>query len=120
MPGGKLPRYDTELVILRVAHLRGCAYETDHHLRLGKRVGVTAEIHSRLCEGPQAPGWSDRERALLNAVDALVRTRDLDDATWQALAAYYDPRRLLEIVLLITQYDGLASTISVLRIPTDR
>ncbi|MBV8385841.1 MAG: carboxymuconolactone decarboxylase family protein, partial [Acidimicrobiia bacterium] len=27
MPGGKLPRRDTELVILRVAHLRNCEYE---------------------------------------------------------------------------------------------
>ena len=40
MPFGKLPRRDTELVILRVAHLRGCDYEWHHHVRLGKRAGV--------------------------------------------------------------------------------
>ncbi|WP_019932462.1 carboxymuconolactone decarboxylase family protein [Nocardia sp. BMG111209] len=119
MPGGRLRRYDTELVILRVAHLRHCEYETDHHIRLGKRAGVTQEILDRLREGPTAAGWSDRERALLTAVDRLVETRDLDDATWQALATHYDERRLIEIVLLANQYEGLASTITALRIQTD-
>jgi len=41
MPFGALSRHDTELVILRVGHLRGCQYELDHHQRLGKRSGVT-------------------------------------------------------------------------------
>jgi AhpD family alkylhydroperoxidase len=119
MPGGKLRRYETELVILRVAHLRECTYETDHHLRLGKRAGVTPEIMDRLRLGPQAPGWSERERALLTAVDQLVRTRDIDDAAWSALAGHYDEPRLIEIVLLTNQYEGLASTIGALRIQTD-
>ncbi|RDI66275.1 carboxymuconolactone decarboxylase family protein [Nocardia pseudobrasiliensis] len=119
MPGGRLRRFDSELVILRVAHLRGCEYETQHHIRLGKRAGVTQEILERLRLGPEAAGWSDKERALLSAVDQLVRTRDLDDATWSALAAHYDERRLIEIVLLVNQYEGLASTITTLRIQND-
>ncbi|MEU1428990.1 carboxymuconolactone decarboxylase family protein [Nocardia sp. NPDC005746] len=119
MPGGKLRRYESELVILRVAHLRECEYETDHHIRLGRRAGVTPEILDRLREGPAAAGWIDKERALLTAVDQLVATRDLDDATWQALAAHYDEQRLIEIVLLTNQYEGLASTITALRIETD-
>ncbi|MBY8855671.1 carboxymuconolactone decarboxylase family protein [Nocardia sp. CA2R105] len=119
MPGGKLRRYETELVILRVAHLRDCEYETDHHIRLGKRAGVTREILDRLREGPEAPGWSDKERALLTAVDQLVRTRDIDEAAWSALSTHYDEQRLIEIVLLTNQYEGLASTITTLRIQTD-
>ncbi len=119
MPGGRLRRFDSELVILRVAHLRGCEYETQHHIRLGKRAGVTQEILERLRLGPEAAGWSDKERALLSAVDQLVRTRDLDDAIWSALAEHYDERRLIEIVLLVNQYEGLASTITTLRIQND-
>src|SRR5690349_13221718 len=41
MPGGKLPRADTELVILRVAHTCDCAYEWGHHERLGQRAGLS-------------------------------------------------------------------------------
>ncbi|WP_067668110.1 carboxymuconolactone decarboxylase family protein [Nocardia miyunensis] len=119
MPGGKLRRYETELVILRVAHLRDCEYETDHHIRLGKRAGVTREILDRLREGPEAPGWSDKERALLTAVDQLVRTRDIDDPAWTTLSTHYDEQRLIEIVLLTNQYESLASTITTLRIQTD-
>ncbi|MFI9510782.1 carboxymuconolactone decarboxylase family protein [Nocardia sp. NPDC052566] len=119
MPGGRLPRHESELVILRVAHLRDCAYETDHHIRLGKRAGVTSEILERLRTGPSAPGWSDKHRALLGAVDQLVRTRDIDDDAWAALAAHYDERTLIEIVLLVNQYEGLAATITTLRIEQD-
>ncbi|WP_067716846.1 carboxymuconolactone decarboxylase family protein [Nocardia yamanashiensis] len=119
MPGGTLPRYETELVIIRVAHLRGCEYEMDHHIRLGKRAGVTQPILDRLREGPSAAGWTDKERALLTAVDQLVGTRDLDDTAWRELAVHYDERRLIEIVLLTNQYEGLASTITALRIQTD-
>ncbi|MEV0295587.1 carboxymuconolactone decarboxylase family protein [Nocardia sp. NPDC050710] len=119
MPGGKLPRHESELVILRVAHLRECEYETDHHIRLGLRAGVTPEILERLRSGPSAPEWSAKHRALLTAVDRMVTTRDIDDATWSELAAHYDERCLIEIVLLINQYEGLAATITALRIQRD-
>lgn len=119
MPGGRLGRHESELVILRVAHLRGCDYEMDHHIRLGRRAGVTPEILERVRSGPDAPGWSDKHRALLGAVDQLVRTRDIDDVAWERLAGWYDERRLIEIVLLVNQYDGLAATITALRIRRD-
>ncbi|QIS07875.1 carboxymuconolactone decarboxylase family protein [Nocardia brasiliensis] len=119
MPGGRLPRHESELVIIRVAHLRGCEYEMDHHIRLGKRAGVTPEILERLRTGPDAPDWSAKHRALLAAVDQLVHTRDLDDAHWSALAEHYDERSLIEIVLLVNQYEGLAATITALRIQRD-
>ncbi|MGW0181341.1 carboxymuconolactone decarboxylase family protein [Nocardia sp. NPDC003345] len=119
MPGGRLRRYETELVILRVAHLRDCEYETDHHIRLGKRAGITAEVLDRIRSGPSAEGWPAGHRALLTAVDQLVRTRDIDDAAWAELSAHYDERRLIEIVLLVNQYEGLAATITTLRIRRD-
>ncbi|WP_282776875.1 MULTISPECIES: carboxymuconolactone decarboxylase family protein [unclassified Nocardia] len=119
MPGGSLPRYDTELVILRVAHLRDCEYETDHHIRLGKRAGITQEILERLRRGPADEGWNAKERALLTAVDQVVTTRDLDDAAWKSLAEHYSEPELIEFVLLVNQYEGLASTITALRIQPD-
>src|SRR5215218_732307 len=65
MPGGKLPRRDSELVILRVADNSGCAYEWGHHERLGKRAGVSSEEVERVRSGPGAEGWSPRQRLLL-------------------------------------------------------
>jgi alkylhydroperoxidase family enzyme len=69
--------------------------------------------------GPEAEGWTPRQRALLTVVDQLVTSRDVDDAAWAELAAHYDERRLIEIVLLINQYEGLAATITTLRIDRD-
>src|SRR5688500_10960009 len=43
MPRGRLSRRESELVILRVAHLRDSAYEFEHHVRLGRRAGLGAD-----------------------------------------------------------------------------
>lgn len=119
MPGGTLPRRDTELVILRVAVLSGCRYEFEHHVRLGATAGVTEADVGRLVAGPEADGWTDRERAILGAVDALHHERDLDDATWSALRAHLDERKVIEVCLLAGHYEMLATTINTLRIQPD-
>ncbi|TQF69421.1 carboxymuconolactone decarboxylase family protein [Rhodococcus spelaei] len=119
MPGGRISRHETELVILRVAHLRGCDYEMDHHIRLGRRAGVTAELLARVLTGPTADGWTDRHRALLTAVDELIATENLSDDTWSALAAHFDERRMVEFVLLVGQYGMLATAIATLGVGRD-
>jgi len=119
MPGGLISRHETELVILRVAHLRQCQYEIDHHLRIGERVGVDAEMVQRIFAGPNASEWSDRHRALLTAVDALVLQKDIDDAAWEALRRHYSEPQTIELCLLVGQYEMLATTIATLRIARD-
>lgn len=120
MPGGTLPRRQTELVILRVATLRDCAYEFEHHSLLGKRAGVSAEDLARVREGSTAAGWSEAEQLLMQAAEELVTTKDLTDATWDRLRAAYDDRGALEVVLLIGHYDMLATTLLTLRVSPDR
>jgi AhpD family alkylhydroperoxidase len=119
MPGGSLPRYESELVILRVAHLRRCEYELDHHVRLGRRAGVTRDVLERVFGGPDVEGWSSRERSLLAAVDSLVETKNIDDALWAALRDDYSDAQLIELCLLVGHYEMLATTISTLRIARD-
>jgi AhpD family alkylhydroperoxidase len=119
MPGGKLPRRDTELIILRVAHLRDCAYEFDHHVRLGRRAGVTAADVERVRGGSSAAGWSDRERVLLAAVDQLHDNRDLDDAMWSDLRGHLTEADVVEFVLLAGHYEMLATFLRTLRIEPD-
>lgn len=119
MPGGKLPRTDTELVILRVAHLRECRYEFDHHRRLGRRVGLDEATIERVRTSPDTDGWTERQRLLLRVTDELVRDRDIDDATWTALRGVLDERRSLELVMLVTHYDMLATTLLTLRVQPD-
>ena len=119
MPGGKLPRRETELVILRVASLRGCDYEFEHHVRLGRRAGVTAADVERVRAGSTATGWAGHERLLMQVTEELLGTKDLSDATWAELRAAYDERTVIEVLLLIGHYDMLATTLMTLRLEPD-
>jgi AhpD family alkylhydroperoxidase len=120
MPRGTLPRRETELVILRVAHLRGCAYEHEHHVRLARRARVPDDDIARVADGPGAAGWTPRERAILAAVDELHARGDLSDAAWDALRAHLAEPELIELVLLAGHYEMLATAITTLRIQPDR
>jgi AhpD family alkylhydroperoxidase len=119
MPGGSLRRRDTELVILRVAHLRRCRYELEHHTRLARRLGLDAAAVERVRVGPTADGWNPRERALLRAVDALLTKRDIDDDSWQTISTHLREPQLVELCLLVGHYDMLALTVAALRIAPD-
>jgi len=119
MPGGRLPRRETELVILRVAALRGCTYEFDHHVRLGVRAGVTPADVERVRVGAAADGWQGHERLLMVVTEELLATKDLSDATWAELRAAYDDRTVIELLLLVGHYDMLATTLMTLRLEPD-
>lgn len=125
MPGGKLPRRDTELVILRVAHHQGCQYEFDHHASLGRRAGLTAEQIDRVTEplpddrAEINGGWTPRQAAILATADALLAREDLDDDEWNRAAAYLDDRSMIELVLLVGHYRMLAAAITTIGIALD-
>jgi AhpD family alkylhydroperoxidase len=121
---GRLRPVDTELVILRVAHLRACEYELQHHRRMAHKAGLDANMQATIFAWPDAtagsgPGLTDRQQALLKATDEFVKDRTISGATWQQLATHLDRRQLIEFCLLTSQYDGLAATMSALDIPLD-
>lgn len=120
MPGGRLPRRDTELVILWVAQVRDSAYEREHHRRIGRRVGLSDEELRRVADGPDAEGWTPRQRVLLSSTDMLLGTRDLDDAAWARLRAHLDETAAIEFLLLVGNYDMVATVCTTLRMRPDR
>jgi AhpD family alkylhydroperoxidase len=121
MPGGKLPRRDAELVILRVASLCDCAYEWGHHERIALRFGLTPADVERVRDGAEGEGWSTRQTAILAAVDELHATRTLADGSWQALRdAGLDQTELIELPMLVGHYEMLAMTLNALAVQPDR
>ncbi len=119
MPGGTLPRQDTELLILRVAHNTGCEYEWGHHERIGRRAGLSPEEIERVRSGPGAAGWSERQRLLLRAADELHAEGRIGDELWAGLAAELDEQRLIELCMLVGHYEMLAMTLESLRVQPD-
>jgi AhpD family alkylhydroperoxidase len=121
---GRLPGIDTELVIIRVAHLRSCEYELQHHRRLARIQGLDADKQAAIFAWPDAAETaanilSTRQRVLLNATDEFIKDRTLSSGTFEQLATHLDRRQLIEFCLLASQYDGLAATMSALDIPLD-
>jgi len=120
MPGGKLPRIDTELVILRVSHLTGCPYEAGHHRPMALRAGLTQEQIDALERGVADFAWTPRQAAILTAVDELHASRRIGDQTFDALRdAELSDRDLVELCMLAGHYQMLAGLINSLGIETD-
>jgi alkylhydroperoxidase family enzyme len=119
MPGGTLPRADSELMILRVAHNCGSEYEWRHHDRLGARAGLTVEEIERVREGPGADGWPSRRRLLLRAADELHAHRTLSDELWAELRGELSDVELIELCMLVGHYEMLAMTLNALRVEPD-
>jgi AhpD family alkylhydroperoxidase len=118
MPGGKLPRRDSELVILRVAHLTGSEYEWGQHERLGRAAGLSDEEIARVREGAAA-GWSERQSLLLAAVDELHGGDRIGTETWDGLARHLSEVELIELCMLAGHYVMLAGTLNSLQVESD-
>jgi alkylhydroperoxidase family enzyme len=120
---GRLALVDTELVILRVAHLRGSEYELQHHRKMGRRRGLDDQTQAQIFAWPDAAenfsGLTPRQQALLRATDEFINNRSISNEVWQQLSAHLDKRQLIEFCMLAGQYDGLAATMSALDIPLD-
>jgi alkylhydroperoxidase family enzyme len=112
MPGGTLERKDSELVILRVGWNCRSRYEWGQHVIIGQREGLTPAEIARVAQGPDAPGWSTRQSALLQAADDLHRERVIAPATWTRLAAHFTDAQLIEVGMLVGHYEMLAGVLN--------
>jgi alkylhydroperoxidase family enzyme len=119
MPGGVLPRADSELVILRVAHNTGSEYEWRHHERLGAAAGLDADRIAAVREGAAAPGWTERQELLLRAADELHADRTLSEGLWGELRPLLNDQELIELCLLVGHYEMLAMTLNALAVEPD-
>ena len=120
MPRGRLPRQDTELVILRVAHNCHCDYEWRHHERIAQTVGLGPDDVARVRGGPEAEGFSERHALLLGAADELHASRDISDQLWDSLRRSLSDVELIELCMLVGHYEMLAMTLNALRVQPDR
>lgn len=95
---------DREMVILRTGYLSRSDYEWSAHAALGLRVGLTQEEVMRITRGPDAPGWSAADAALLRAADELHKDQHISDATWAKLRERFDEKQMMDIIFTAGQY----------------
>jgi alkylhydroperoxidase family enzyme len=99
-----LPPREREIVILRTGFLCRSGYEFAQHVVIGRREGLTADEIEAIKTGPDAPGWTSAERALIHATDELHAGQFISDATWAALAAHFDEKQRMDVVFTVGQY----------------
>jgi alkylhydroperoxidase family enzyme len=97
-----------EIVIMRVAWRSQADYEWGQHNRSMRRVGLGAEYVEPLKTGAEAAIWAPDERAALRLVDSLHDTREVSDELWAELNRHFSVRQVLDILILIGQYEMLA------------
>jgi hypothetical protein len=118
---GHLSLRQREIVIHRTTARCGSEYEWGVHAtffaaaaglddtQLGATVHATAE----------ASCWTEAERALLRACDALCTANTLDDATWAGLRAVLTEPACLEFIMLIGFYRTVSQLTETLRLPLE-
>ena len=104
LEGGALAARDRELLVLRTAYVRRNAYIWGGHVLAATAAGLTDSDVGRIAAGASAPGWSVRDRALLGAVDDLIRGGVLSGTTRAALGAALDERQRLEVPMVVGNY----------------
>lgn len=105
---------DRELAILRVGWICKAEYEWAQHAEIALNSDISREEIERVCEGPDAAGWSDQEVALLRAADELVDDAFITDDTWAALSSFYNKEQLMDLVFTVGQYNLVSMALNTL------
>lgn len=95
---------EREILILRVGWLCQAEYEWGQHVIFAREAGLTDVEIARIKAGPDAPGWTPFEAALLRATDELHHDSCIGDATWKTLAERYDDLQMMDVVFAVGQY----------------
>jgi 4-carboxymuconolactone decarboxylase len=92
-----------ELLILRIGALCRNEYEWAAHAPAGRRAGLSEADIQRIYAG--ADGTEDPfDGALLRAVDELYRDDVIREQTWKTLAARFDARQMLDVLITAAGY----------------
>ena len=114
-----LPPRERELIILRIGWLCEAEYEWAQHVLIGKEAGLTAEEIDRIKAGPNARGWSEADKLLLQATDELRKDAFITDATWNGLSQHFDTKQLMDVVFAVGQYNLVSMALNTLGVQLD-
>ena len=93
-----------EILILRVGWLCDAEYEWGQHVIFGRKEGLTDTDFANIKVGSSADGWTDIEKALLDAVDELHEDSIISDSTWELLASEFTEKQMMDVVFAVGQY----------------
>ncbi len=103
-----LPRELKQLVALVASQSAGCRYCQAHTAHAAENIGVATEKIAAAFEFETSPLFDERERAVLRvARDAGCVPNRTTDAQFEALAEFFSPDEIVEIVAVISLFGWL-------------
>jgi AhpD family alkylhydroperoxidase len=116
----ELPRPLTELVILRVAQMTACPYETAQHLPLARSAGLSEQKIADVAAWRQSAAFTPAEKAALAFAETAAHAQPADDNEFAELQCHFSPREIVELTMLIGFYVSTAILIKALAIPDEK
>ncbi len=116
-----LTPYFRELLILRIGWNCQAVYEWAKHVGSVGRARDHGLEPRRIALGPDA-GWDEFEAAHVRAADEIYRDGIIGDETWATLAARYDTREMMSVVMTVANYRLVSMSLNALGVqpqPTD-
>ncbi len=113
---GAIHDRERELVILRVAHLDESEYEWAQHVPMALAAGVTEEEIEALRRARDRHEWPHQDEVLLRVADELDFLGFLEDETWEEAHEILGDAGMIELLMLIGQYQMVAMVLRTLRI----
>ena len=127
MAGGLLDRGSIslrlrELVILRTTALCGAEYEWGVHVAAyGAKAQLTPdELRSTVRGNADDDCWSRSEGLAIRLCDSLHESGDVGDALWAELASVFAEDQLIELIMLVGNYTGIAFFLRAARVELEK
>ena len=109
-----------ELAIMEVAHLEGSEYEWVQHVGITKAVGGSDEQIAAIADGDvDGPAFDERQSAVLRVTRSVVKDGAATEEEVYELAALIGSRQVVELLLVIGQYLGIARLVATIGIEPD-
>jgi len=108
-----------ELVILRIATLRGSSYELMHHLPAAKMVGWT-ELEISSITSAQASGLDEKQSVMIQLVDECSQLGKVSDCTFQKVEKLFSVAEIAEATLLAGLYEMLSCFLKTMGVELDQ
>lgn len=115
-----LPPREREILILRIGWLCRAEYEFSQHKRISLDLGMSEEEIQRVCDGPDAPGWTPFESALVRAADELHSDAFISDPTWKALSERFSTQQMIDVVFTVGQYNLVSMALNSLGVQPEQ
>jgi alkylhydroperoxidase family enzyme len=112
-----LPAGEREVARMRIAQLNACAACSTFRAPSVVEAGVAEEVYQHLDEWRTWPGYTDRQRLVIEYAERFATDhRAIDDELFARLRARFGDDEILDLTLCCAVFLGLGRTLEVLGI----